>query len=192
MGAVVEHSRWVWSTNASTTLFLIPEKKHHVRKTRLRSPCCDRMEGKTQRHVNRLLRICGRCGKGGMRDVDGHGKEEPEQLEPLLRWWTQRMSWRRFNYVVWNGPLCFDFAQRVLRVLCGYFAQEPRVMFENNVSEPMVLIPAILPGSNWSVLLLRNVMQDAMRCVFLIFPEVGIRVYVDDMKPFQTWISMSC
>ena len=64
-----------------------------------------------------------------------------------------------------NGPLCFDFAQRVLRVLCGYFAQEPRVMFENNVSEPMVLILSILPGSNWSVLLLRSVMQDAMRCV---------------------------
>ena len=73
----------VWSKNASTTL--IP-KTHHLRKTRLRSPCCNRMEGKTP--VNRLLRICGRCGKGGMRDVDGNGKGEPEQVEPLLRWWT--------------------------------------------------------------------------------------------------------
>ena len=91
-----------------------------------------------------------------------------------------------------NVPLCFDFAQRVLRVLCGYFAQEPRVVFENNVSEPIVLILSILPGSNWSVLLLRNVMQDAMRCVKKKIPEVGIRVYVDDMRPFQTWISMSC
>ena len=38
-------------------------------------------------------------------------------------------------------------------------------MFENNVSESMVLVPAIFPGSNWSVLLLRNVVRDAMRCV---------------------------
>ena len=80
------------------------------------------------------------------------------------------------------GHCILTFAQIVLRVLCGYFAHEPRVMFENNVSEPMVLITAILPGSNWSVLLLRNVMQDAMRCVFKIFVEVGIRVYVDDMR----------
>ena len=39
-------------------------------------------------------------------------------------------------------------------------------MFENNVSEPMGFFPAIFPGSNWSALLLRNVVRDAMRCVF--------------------------
>ena len=43
------------------------------------------------------------------------------------------------------------------------------------VSESMASLTAILPGSEWSVLLLRIAMQDAMRCVFHIFPEIRIR-----------------
>ena len=59
-----------------------------------------------------------------MRDVDGNGKGEPEQLEPRLRWWTNVMEKVQLN-VVWKWAIVyFDFAQRVLRVLCGYFAQE--------------------------------------------------------------------
>ena len=62
----------------------------------------------------------------------------------------------------------FDFPQRVLRVLCAYFVHERKVTFENNVSGPMVTITAILPGSKLSVLFLRSVVQDAMRCVFSV------------------------
>ena len=68
-------------------------------------------------------------------------------------------------------------------------AHERRVMSGNNVSEPMVTITAILPGSTWSVLLLRTVMQEAMRCIFPVVPELRIRVYVDDMKLSQQGIS---
>ena len=71
----------------------------------------------------------------------------------------------------------FEFPPRVLRWLCGYFAHERR-LFDNNLSEPMVTITAILPWSKWSVLLLRIVMQDAMRCVFYVFSELRIRVRV--------------
>ena len=61
----------------------------------------------------------------------------------------------------------FDFSQRVLKVLCGYFAHERMVMFENNGSGPT------LPRSTWSVLRLRIVEQDAMRCVFYVSPKRG-------------------
>ena len=50
--------------------------------------------------------------------------------------------------VVWKWATYFDFWQRVLWMLCGYFARE---RIENNVPEPMVAITAILSSSKWSV-----------------------------------------
>ena len=73
---------------------------------------------------------------------------------------------------------------------CGHFAHERRVMFESNVSELMVTITAIWPRSKWPVLLVRIVLQDAMRCAFYVFTELRIWVYVDDMKLFQGETSM--
>ena len=41
-------------------------------------------------------------------------------------------------------------------------------------------ITAILPGSTWSYLLLRIVLQDALSEVTNIYPPLKLRVFVDD------------
>ena len=41
---------------------------------------------------------------------------------------------------------------------------------------------AMLSGSKFRVALLRLVMQDALRAVFKVWPEVSIKVYVEDEK----------
>ena len=63
------------------------------------------------------------------------------------------------------------FPPRVLWVICGYFAGKRKGMFENNVSDPVITHTEILPGSKLSVLLVRNVIRDAMRSVFCVFPK---------------------
>ena len=46
------------------------------------------------------------------------------------------------------------FPQRILRVRCGSFQHQRRVIFERCVADPLQTITAILPGSNWTCLLL--------------------------------------
>ena len=46
-------------------------------------------------------------------------------------------------------------------MLCGYFEHQRRVQFEGCAAEPLHSIRAILPGSKWSCLLLRIVLQGA-------------------------------
>ena len=65
--------------------------------------------------------------------------------------------------VAWARATHFDFPRKILRVLCGYFEHQRRVQFEGCVSEPLQTIKAMLPGSTWSCLLFRNVLQDALR-----------------------------
>ena len=66
-------------------------------------------------------------------------------------------------------PLVLDVArclgnalQLILRVLCGYFEHPRREQFEGCAAEPLTTITAILPGSKWSCLLLRTVLQGAL------------------------------
>ena len=66
-------------------------------------------------------------------------------------------------------------------VLCGYFEHQRRVQFEVFVVEPLQTITAILPGSKWSCLLLRIVLQDALSEVTKIYPCLKLRVFVDDV-----------
>ena len=47
--------------------------------------------------------------------------------------------------------------------------------------EPLQTITAILPGSEWSCLLLRIVLQDASSEVTNIYPSVKLRLFVDDL-----------
>ena len=47
-------------------------------------------------------------------------------------------------------------------MLCGYFEHWRRVEFEGCVADPHPTITAIIPGSKWSCLLLRIVLQDAL------------------------------
>ena len=49
------------------------------------------------------------------------------------------------------------------------------------MAEPLRIITAILPGSKWSCLLLRIVLQDASSEVTKIYPPLKLRVFVDDI-----------
>ena len=83
--------------------------------------------------------------------------------------------------VVWAWATHFSFPRETLRVLCGYFEHQRRVQFEGCVAEPLRTITAILPGSQWSGLLLRIVLQDALSEVTRIYPPLKLRVFVDDI-----------
>ena len=73
----------------------------------------------------------------------------------------------------------FDFPQTVLRTLYLSFEHQRRVQFEGCVAEPLQTTTAIFPGSKWSVLLLRTVMQEAMSEVLNVYPQLMMKVYVD-------------
>ena len=64
--------------------------------------------------------------------------------------------------VVWACATHFSFPRKILRVLCGYVEHQRRVQFEGCAAEPLTTITAILPGSKWSCLRLRIVLQDAL------------------------------
>ena len=85
--------------------------------------------------------------------------------------------------VLWAWAMHFSFPREILRVLCGYFEHQRRVQFERCVAEPLRTITAILPGSKWSCLLLRIVVQDALSEVTKNYPPLKIRVFVDDITP---------
>ena len=63
--------------------------------------------------------------------------------------------------VVWAWATHFGFPRKILRVLCRYLKHQRRVQFEGCAAEPLTTITAILPGTKWSCLLLRIVLQDA-------------------------------
>ena len=71
--------------------------------------------------------------------------------------------------VVWAWVTHFSFPRKILRVLCGCFEHQRRVQLEGCAAEPVRTITAILPGSKWSCLLLRIVLQDALSEVMKIF-----------------------
>ena len=55
------------------------------------------------------------------------------------------------------------------------------MQFEGCVVEPLRTITAILPGSKWSCLLLRIVLQDGLSEVTKNYPPLKLRVFVDDI-----------
>ena len=90
--------------------------------------------------------------------------------------------------VVWTRATHFSFPGKILRVLCGYCEHQRRVQFEGCAAEPLQTIPAILPGSKWSCLLLRIVLQDALSEVTKFYPSLKMRTFVDDMKEMGKFI----
>ena len=55
------------------------------------------------------------------------------------------------------------------------------MQFVGCAAEPLTTIAAILPGSKWSCLLLRIVLQDALSEATKIYPSLKLRVFVDDI-----------
>ena len=84
----------------------------------------------------------------------------------------------------WFGPGRRISVRKILRVLCGYFEHQRREQVEGCVAEPLQTITAIMPGSKWSCLLLRIVLQDALSDVTKIYPPLKLKVFVDDIKAF--------
>ena len=83
----------------------------------------------------------------------------------------------------------FQF-RKTLRVLCGYSEHQRRVQFEGCVAEPLQTITAILPGSKWSCLLLRIVLQDALSEVMKNYSPLKLRVFVDDITALVKRVAM--
>ena len=75
----------------------------------------------------------------------------------------------------------FGSLQQILRVLYWYFQQQRRVIFEGCVADPLQTITAVLPGSKWSWLLLRIVLQDALSEVLNVYSALKLKVYTDDI-----------
>ena len=71
----------------------------------------------------------------------------------------------------------FCFPRKILRVLFGYFEHQRRVQFEGCVAEPLQTMSAIFPGSKWSCLLLRVVLQDALSEVTKFYPPLKLKVF---------------
>ena len=70
----------------------------------------------------------------------------------------------------------FSVPRKILRVVCGCFEHQRRVQFEGCAAEPLRTITSILPGSKWSCLLLRIVMQDALSEVTKIYRPLKLRL----------------
>ena len=65
--------------------------------------------------------------------------------------------------VAWAWATRNGFPWRILRVLCGHFQHHlRRVIFEGCATNPLLTTAAILPGSKWSCLHLRIVLQDSL------------------------------
>ena len=103
-------------------------------------------------------------------------EEQKQRIKGLWPWfWT----WRRPSSVsasLWSLP-----KKDLAGTLCGYSEHQRRVQFEGCAAEPLTTIAAILPGSKWSCLLLRIVLQDALSAVAKIYPSLKLRVSVDDI-----------
>ena len=83
--------------------------------------------------------------------------------------------------VVWVWATHFCFPRKILRVLCGFCEHQRRAQFEGCAAEPLRTITAILPGSKWSCLLLRILLQDALSEVTKNYLPLKLRVFVDDI-----------
>ena len=111
-----------------------------------------------------------------------HGKAKEEDQGALALVLDSAKTFERVSLpVLWAWATHFTFPRNILRVLCGYFEHQRRVQFEGCAAEPLRTITATLPGSKWSCLLLRVVLQDALSDVTKMYPLLKLRVFVDDI-----------
>ena len=55
------------------------------------------------------------------------------------------------------------------------------MLFVGRAADPLQTTKAALPGSKWSVILLRSVTEDAMAEVLKSSSQLSLQVYVDDV-----------
>ena len=110
---------------------------------------------------------------------NGRAKEDQGALALVL---DLAKALERVSFpVVWAWTTQLSFLRKISRVPCGYFEHQRRVEFEGCVAEPLQTITAILPGSEWSRLLLRIVLQNALSELTKFHPPLKLRVVVDDI-----------
>ena len=161
-------------------------------------PGCRGTEEKAQCYLGRLFQVCWWWGKN--RVESGAGVEAPNfSREPEQGTATMVVIWPRpfkkcSSRLLGSGRCTSDFRREYFGCSVDILQSKRKGMFESNVSDPVLTHTEILPGSKWSVLLVRNVIRDAMRSAFCVFPNEGftlmsIHTIVDDMKPFLKGIS---
>ena len=115
-----------------------------------------------------------------MERVNGKAKEEDQGAVALVL--DLAKAFERVSLpVVWAWATHLSFPRKILRVLCGYFEHQRSVQLEGCAAEPLRTITAILPGSKWSCLLLRIVLQDVLSEVLKIYPPLKLSLFVDDI-----------
>ena len=89
----------------------------------------------------------------------GKAKEEDKRAVALVL--DLAKAFERVSLpVVWAGRRTSASQGRSCECCAGTLKHQRRVQFEGCVAEPLQTITAILPGSKWSCLLLRSVLQD--------------------------------
>ena len=130
-----------------------PEVAKWQQKYRVEWDAIDGRNGRAQRTVWEVLME--------MERFNGRGKAEDQGAVALVL--DLAKAFERVSLpVVWAWTIHFSFPRKILRVLCGYFKHQRRVQFERCAAEPLTKITAFLPGSKWSCLLSRVVLQDAL------------------------------
>ena len=109
-----------------------------------------------------------------------------EQRQKIKERWPWFWTWRRLSSESafwWSGlgRRTSVSKGRSCGCCCGYFEHQRRAQFEGCVAEQLQPITASLPGSKWSCLLLRIVLQDALSEVTQIYPPLKLRVFVHDI-----------
>ena len=145
-----------------------PEVAKWQQKYRVEWDAADGRNGGAQRTVWEVL----------METEKFHGKAKAEDQGAAALCLDLAKAFERVSLpVVWAWATHFSFSTQVLRLLCGYFEHQRRVQFEGCAAEPLKTITATLPGSKWSCLLLRIVLQDALSEVMKIYPPVKLRFF---------------
>ena len=84
--------------------------------------------------------------------------------------------------VFWAWATHFSFPRKNIAGIVRLPLSTRGACNSNDVQqEPLTTITAILPGSKWSCLLLRIMLQDALSEVTEIYPSLKLRVFVDDI-----------
>ena len=105
----------------------------------------------------------------------GEAKEEDQGALALAL--DLAMTFERVRFpVVWAWATYFSFPRRILAI-----SSNRGEFIEGCVSEPLQTTTSILPGSKWSCLLLRIVLQDALSEVTKIYPPLKLMVFEDDI-----------
>ena len=134
--------------------------------------------------VGEVEELSGRCGKVCWPWKDTNTRQKRSRSDRFGLGSGESLSSGTVSQLYGHGRRISTFPRMILRVLCGNFEHQRRVQFEGCVAEPLHTITVILPGSKWSCLLLRIVLQDVLSEAIQIHPRLKLRVFANDIPAF--------